>query len=251
VTAALIIACCGLLVASSVQAATGFGFALVAGPALYAVTTPASAVLLVMAIGQVVNLLVLFGERRALEIDWGAVRPCLIAALPGLPVGAFLLTVVPASAMRLGVGVAVCALVLVRLIHRRRAAPVRPVGREAAVLAGFTVGVLTTSTTTSGPPLAIWLTARRMPAAAIRDAVTVIFFALDTVGIALVVSLAPSASLARAAWIPVLAPIAILGHFIGHRAFLRLPERHYPTIVLTSAFTAGCLAILTAVTGQV
>ena len=52
----LVIAALGLLVAAAaeLQAATGFGFALVAGPVLYAVTEPAAAVALVLILGQVV-----------------------------------------------------------------------------------------------------------------------------------------------------------------------------------------------------
>src|SRR4029079_5024318 len=97
------IAARALLGAATVQAATGFGFALVAGPVLYAVMEPAAAVALVLIIGQVVNVLVLFGERRRPQVDWSAVRPALAAAIPGLPIGALIVRIVSATAMRLGV----------------------------------------------------------------------------------------------------------------------------------------------------
>ena len=203
-TAALLFACGALLVAATIQSATGFGFALVAGPALYAVTTPTSAVALVLIVGQVVNALVLFGERRRPVIDWTAVRPALAAAIPGLPIGALIVTVVPTAAMRIAVGLIVAALVLARLVRGRRPARAAAMGRGSALAAGFAVGVLTTSTTTNGPPLAIWLTARRMPPAAIRDAVTVIFAVVDIVGIVALLAIAGSDALADARWIPAL-----------------------------------------------
>jgi uncharacterized membrane protein YfcA len=251
VSTGLAIAAGGLLIASIVQAATGFGFALIAGPVLYTVVEPSAAVALVLILGQVVNVLVLFGERRRPEIDWTAVRPALAAAGPGLPIGALIVTVVPDTAMRLAVGGIVCTVVLVRVArrrrrHRRAAVP----GRGAAIAAGFAVGVLTTSTTTNGPPLAVWLTARRMEPRAIRDVVTVIFFVLDIVGIAVLVAVSGTDSLARADWIPALLPVAVAGHFLGRQVFVRLPDRHYEPIVLGSAFVAGALSIATAIAGR-
>jgi uncharacterized membrane protein YfcA len=244
-TIALVIAACGLLVAATVQAATGFGFALIAGPVLYAVAPPSAAVALVLILGQVVNLLVMFGERRRLEVDWTAVRPALAAAIPGLPIGVLIITVVSETAMKIAVGIAVCGIVLARLARRKGQPGHSGTGRGAAVAAGFAVGVLTTSTTTSGPPLAIWLTARRMPPAAIRDAVTVIFFTLDIVGLAVLYAIAGSASLDKDGWIPVLVPVAILGHAVGRQLFLRLPPPYYEPLVLASAFAAGVLSIAT------
>jgi uncharacterized membrane protein YfcA len=248
VSAELLFACGALLVAATIQSATGFGFALVAGPALYAVTTPTSAVALVLLIGQVVNVLVLFGERRRPTIDWTAVRPALAAAIPGLPIGALIITVVPATTMRIAVGVIVAAAVIGRFARRGRRPPREAtMGRGSALAAGFAVGVLTTSTTTNGPPLAIWLTARRMSPAAIRDAVTVIFFVVDIIGIAALLAVAGTSSLADAGWIPALVPVAIVGHLIGRQAFLRLPPAAYEPIVLTTALAAAVLAIATGI----
>jgi hypothetical protein len=250
VTVALAQAACGLLVAATVQSATGFGFSLVAGPALYVVVEPSAAVGLVLVLGQVVNVLVLFGERRWPQPDWSAALPALVAALPGLPIGALLVRTLPESSLRIGVGLIVCAVVLERLsrrfAHRRHTVVDRDLrtGRGGAVAAGFTVGVLTTSTTTSGPPLAIWLTARRMTPATLRDTVTVIFFVLDLVGIAVVVAVVgPGSSLERADWMPLLIPVAVAGHLLGRQAFQRLPARHYDRVVLTFALVAGAAGV--------
>jgi hypothetical protein len=254
VTVAFALVACGLLVASTVQSATGFGFSLIAGPALYAVIAPSAAVGLILVLGQVVNVLVLFGERRRPQPDWSAVLPALVAALPGLPIGALLVRALPESSLRIGVGLVVCAVVVERVTRRRRrsrSAAARPdtaAGWGGAIAAGFSVGVLTTSTTTSGPPLAIWLTARRMAPAAVRDTVTVIFFALDLVGIAVVVALVGSGpSLARAEWIPLLIPVALAGHVLGRRIFLRLPAQRYEWTVLAFALVAGAVSVATGI----
>ena len=94
----------------------------------------------------------------------------MLAALPGLPIGALLVRVLPADALRVAIGVIVCALVAHRLL-RRAAAGRPPPGRRTAVVAGFSAGVLTTSTTTNGPPLALWLGGRglRRPSCGTRS----------------------------------------------------------------------------------
>jgi uncharacterized membrane protein YfcA len=259
VSLVLALAACGLLVAATVQSATGFGFSLVAGPALYAVVEPAAALGLIMVIAQIVNMLVLFGERRRPQVEWSAVRPALLAALPGLPIGALLVRTLPESALRIGIGLVVCAIIVHRLARRLRrqqhAAAARATvagdaasGPGGALVTGLTVGVLTTSTTTSGPPLAIWLTARRIAPATIRDTVTVIFFVLDLVGIAVVIAVVGAgASLARAEWIPLLIPVALAGHLLGRQVFVRLPVRHYDLIVLGLALVAGAVSIATGI----
>src|SRR3954468_6119800 len=84
------LAVAALLLAVALQSATGFGFALLAGPSLYAVMTPSHAVALLLILGLCVNVLVLAGERRKLAVDWGGLRPAMLAALPGLPIGAAL-----------------------------------------------------------------------------------------------------------------------------------------------------------------
>jgi uncharacterized membrane protein YfcA len=249
VSTGLVIAALGLLVAAIIQAATGFGFALVAGPVLYAVTEPAAAVALVLILGQVVNVLVLFGERRRPEVDWSAVRPALAAAIPGLPVGALIVRVVSAMAMRVAVGGIVCTIVALRFASRGRPRRARHPGRGAALAAGFSVGVLTTSTTTSGPPLAIWLTARRMEPHVIRDVVSVIFFALDVVGIAVLFAIGGPDSTAQLDWVIWLFPVVVVGHVVGRQVFLRLPTEYYEPLVLGSAFVAGALSIVTGLAG--
>jgi uncharacterized membrane protein YfcA len=238
----LALAGAGILAAATLQSATGFGFSLVAGPVVFAVTESAPAVGLIFFAGQMVNALVLFGERRPLAVDWNAVKLATLAALPGLPLGALILRAVSDAAMRIAVGGLVCAIVVGRFVRGRREP--RPAGRGTALAAGLAVGVLTTSTTTAGPPLAIWLTRARMRPAAIRDTVTVIFFTLDLIAIPVLLAIVGSALLDRWTWLLLVVPLAAVGHALGRQVFLRLPERLYEPLVLTTAFAAGMAALV-------
>lgn len=240
----------GLLVASVVQSATGFGYALVAGPVVYAVLEPAEAVALIMIVGEAISMLMLFGERRRPHLLWREISPALAAAIPGLPLGALLIRVIPAPVMTFAVGAIVSALCVVRLMRRNRPAEERPVpGRTYAVAAGFSVGVLTTSTTTSGPPLAIWLTARRLEPAVIRDVVTVIFAFLDVVGLITIVLIAGTESLPAVSLLVPLLIVAAIGHGVGRRVFLRLPAAAYEPVVLGVALVAGVTGMVAVLLG--
>jgi uncharacterized protein len=245
VTAWVAIVVAALLVAVALQAATGFGFALLAGPSLYSVMAPAHAVALLLILGLCVNVLVLAAERRPLAVDWQGLRPAMLAALPGLPIGAVLVRALPADALRIAIGVIVCALVAHRLL--RRAVAERPApGRAAAAVAGLAAGVLTTSTTTNGPPLALWLGGRGLQPAAVRDTVSAAFLMLDLVGIGVVLAVVGAhRALAEAVWLPALIPVVLVGHLAGSWLFRRLPAHRYDQLLLLAVAVAGAVSIAT------
>lgn len=233
-----------LLLAVVLQSATGFGFALLAGPSLYSVMDPDRAVALLLILGLLVNVLVLGGERRRLEVDWGGLKPAMLAALPGLPIGALLVRVLPGDALRIAIGVIVCALVAYRVFRRAPTAGHAAPGRATATLAGFSAGVLTTSTTTNGPPLALWLGGRGLQPAVVRDTVSAAFLLLDFVGIGVVLAVVgPSRALAEAVWLPALVPVVLVGHLAGSWAFRRMPAHRYDQLLLLAVAAAGAVSI--------
>jgi uncharacterized membrane protein YfcA len=116
------------------------------------------------------------------------------------------------------------------------------------VAAGFSAGVLTTSTTTNGPPLALWLGGRGLPPAVVRDTVSAAFLMLDFVGIGVVLAVVgPSRALAEAVWLPALAPVVIVGHLAGSWVFRRLPAHRYDQLLLLAVAAAGALSIASGV----
>ncbi|MDP9346038.1 MAG: sulfite exporter TauE/SafE family protein, partial [Actinomycetota bacterium] len=109
------------LVAAVVQAATGLGFALVLGPALFALLDPENAIVAITVLGLALNALVLFGERRRPAVAWGEVRPILLAALPGSLCGVVVLRALPKPWLQIAVGVAVIGAAALRERARARA----------------------------------------------------------------------------------------------------------------------------------
>ena len=103
------LAAAAALVGASIQSATGFGFALVLSPALFAVMDPVEAVMTLIVLGLALSLLVLFERGRPEHVDWRALAPLLVWALPGLALGAVALTRLSKEVLQVVVGVAVIA----------------------------------------------------------------------------------------------------------------------------------------------
>ena len=166
----MLLAALAALLGAAVQSATGFGFALVLSPALFAVMEPTEAVTALLLLGAVLNVLVLLEGH---DVRWPLLPPLILPAVPGLALGAALLGALSREPLQIGVGLAVIAAALWQLRDRGVAR------RLPAAVAGFTSGVLTTSISISGPPLVLWLEAQSLRPAEFRATLAALFLALN------------------------------------------------------------------------
>ncbi len=178
----MVLAALAALAGAFVQSATGFGFALILSPALFAVLEPVEAVTALLVLGLALNLLVLFERGRPEHVDWRGLRPVLVAAMPGLALGVVALTQLSKEVAPGGGGGGG---------HRGRrlaAAPAPPAHERprlapaAAWAAGFASGALTTSISVSGPPVVLWLEARGCAPEEFRATLAASFLALNLAG---------------------------------------------------------------------
>jgi uncharacterized membrane protein YfcA len=228
-------------VAAAVHTVSGFGFALVAAPVLVALTDPPTAVSALALLGVLVSAVTLVAGRRRPAIARGEATALVAWALPGLPVGAWLVTRLPEDAIRVAVGV----LVLAALAQRRRTRAAekhrRPWTRPAA---GLAAGALTTSTGLNGPPLVLELTGSRIPPLAVRDTLAAIFLVL---GVAGAIALALAGGLRLPAGSAALLPAAVAGGLAGHRLHDRMSDaaraRAVTAVLVLAALTAIASAL--------
>jgi uncharacterized protein len=231
------LAAAAALAGSFVQSTTGFGFALVLSPALFAVMDPVEAVMALLVLGFVLSLLVLFERGRPQHVDWRSLVPMLLAALPGLAVGAVALTRLSQQVLQVAVGVAVIGVAAWQMRSRLRVRTHEPVSRGAGLGAGFLSGALTTSINVSGPPVVLWLEARGVSPEEFRASLAATFLALDVAGGALILAAEGSDSFDAGTVGPLLA-IVIVGYALGALAFRRLNrERFYKLVLLLVACT--------------
>ncbi|MEO7429861.1 MAG: sulfite exporter TauE/SafE family protein [Acidimicrobiales bacterium] len=241
---------------AALQSATGFGFSLLSAPILFAVIDPQPAIGVLAVLGLEVNLMTLLTEgRRPRPLTREAVV-LVGCALPGALLGVVVLRNLPAVALQLLLSAGVLVTLLVRRALSTRSATVpvlhdgpRPRPAWSAPVAGLLSGALSTSTSTSGPPLLLHLLGRGARPSVVRDTLTVCFLALGTITpIALLVTRSTKA-IPDAGLVAALLPAAFVGHLLGRRVFARLAHGHryerVVTVVLLLSVTAGLITVVT------
>lgn len=159
------------LVAAVINGALGYGFSSVTVPVALGfvpnrVLNPALVLLEV-----VLNLFSLVLNRRALPSVWRRTLPLLVGLLPGIAVGSLVLTVTAASSLKAATYAVLLPLVLLQATGARW-----PVRNERAVGLPFGVGlgVLYSTTTISGPPLALLLNNQGLAQDEFRAAISMV-----------------------------------------------------------------------------
>jgi uncharacterized protein len=232
------LAAAATLAGATVQSATGFGFALLASPALFAVLSPYEAVTALIVLGLVLNLLVLLGSGRPGPARWRTLGPMLAAALPGVAGGVALLAILPRPALQVAVG---CAVVLAALLQLRRwvgGCRPRTASLRSACAVGLASGALTTSTSVSGPPIVLWLESQGVSPGELRASLAASFLVLNVAGGAAVIA-SRGAGTANARVLLPLVGLTAAGYLLGLAGFRRLHGPRFRGVVLTLVIAAG------------
>jgi uncharacterized protein len=213
------------------QAATGFGFSLLAAPLLFAAIHPEPAVVLLLVLGLEVNVLTLATERRRPRPLPRSTAAMLAWSVPGALAGVAVLRSLPGDALQVAVTLGVVATLAARRV------------REAHVpawAAGAAAGALTTSTSTNGPPLLLHLLGRGVTPVQVRDTLTACFIGLAAVG-AFALFATGDPDLPDGALVLGLLPAVLAAHLVGRRGFARLAHGGRYELVLTVVLLAAVL----------
>lgn len=231
------------LAGAALQSATGFGFALLAAPALLAAFGPRQAIGTVLALSIAMNVLVLGGERRRPQLVGRPLRLLVLWALPGLLGGALLLAAVSRAPLQVATGVAVLAAAAVAahpaVRAGREAARATPIATFATPVMGLVTGALTTATGVNGPPIVLWLQRRARTPVHVRDSLAAAFLALNVAGTLAVAALGGGGHPVRADTLLVLLPLVIVGHAVGRCVFERLDQERFRAAGLALVAAAG------------
>jgi uncharacterized membrane protein YfcA len=240
----MLLAAAAVAAGAALQSATGFGFSLIAAPLVFAAVDPAQAVGLMTLLGTEVNLLTLAGERRRPQ---PALRECaaiVAAALPGAVLGVAVLRVLDPVALQFGVTAGVLGTLAARRLAAGRHTPF-----WGAPIAGLVAGGLTTSTTTSGPPLLVYLLGRNLTPDRLRDTMPVCFLGLSVVGVAALLLTRTHGAVPTATQLAILVPIVVAAHIAGRPLFRVLArsgnfDRVVTAILLVSVIAGLATAVL-------
>ena len=228
-----LVAAVAVAAGAALQSATGFGFSIVAAPLVFAVVEPEEAVGLLIVLGSLVNVLTLASERRRPRPMWRESTVVLAFALPGAVAGVAVLRALDPIALQVAVSVGVVATLVARRLAKRR------MPGWAAPIAGFAAGALTTSTTTAGPPLIVYLLGRGLEPVQVRDTLPVCFLGLGVVGVAALWVTDTGGAVPEAGLLALLVPVVVAGHLAGRRLFKALVRSGRYEVVLTTILIAS------------
>ena len=198
-----------VFVAATAQTVTGFGFALVAVPFLIIVLEPQEVVVLTALVALANAALVTQRAWRA--VPWRSVGVIVAGSVVGMPAGLLVLLFAPADALRIAVaaGAILMAMALAAGLN------VGEHGRRGEIAAGAASGMLATSTGMNGPPVVLYLAARRLHPEAFRGALSSYFFTANIFSLALFTAtgvLSSTPVLLAMAALPALVPATLLGN---------------------------------------
>ncbi|MFM7734643.1 MAG: sulfite exporter TauE/SafE family protein [Alphaproteobacteria bacterium] len=221
---------------------TGFGFALLAVPALTLVFPPAEVVPCVL-------LMQLFAGVQLVRatirwVDWTSAGPMLAAAVLVTPLGTKLLTLVSADATRAGIGLLL--LVTVPVLWRSPARLPRP-SLPVRLAVGVASGLLNGATAMSGPPVIAYFLATAEARVA-RASMLAYFLLLSLAGVA---SSTASGLVARSTLLHalVLVPPLVAGTWLGHRWFELASDETHRRIALVVLAIVAIAALARVVAG--
>ncbi len=243
-----IVVVAAVAVGMSVQSALGFGFALFVAPAAFAAFEPVEAVALVLVLAIAINVLVLFGERRQVRVAGRRVTTIVLAATPGMALGAWIVTELDRDWLQLLVGAVVLAGAALQWHEgRSQRLPASPRDRQhdpVELGGGFAAGVLTTSVSVNGPVLVLVMTRLGMRGEQLRDSLAAALLALSLPATAIVIAVAGEAALLPdAVVLAACVPAVIVGHRLGVLVFRRLDDDAHRRAALLAAALAGLFSL--------
>lgn len=209
----------------ALQAATGFGFSLIASPVLVGAYGSGEGISTLTVVSVAVNLLTLLTERRPPAGDRALALRLIALYVPGAVLGALVLRVAAQPVLDALVAVAVLGAIALRVL---------PVGRElelGARTAGVLAGAFGVSTGISGPPLVLHLLHTRSPPLRTRDTLALVFLATAAIGLVVLVL---AGVFALPAVTPLLVVAVVAGHLVGRGIFAGLGPAAYERLVLAT-----------------
>ncbi len=238
-TAQLIVVGSAVFVAALMQIVAGFGFALLAVPLMTLAIEPKLAVVVSSMTGIFVTTWQAVHSRA--DVDRPLARRLTIAAYVGMPFGLLVFITVNNTVLRLLLGIAVLIAVILLALRVN----LHHVGPRLDYGVGFVSGVLNTSLSTNGPPLAFLLQARQLPPARFRATITTVFAFSNILGLGLFIA---SGKVTRDGIVAsaITIPAMVVGQLLGYPIRKHVHGERFRRLVLVLLTLAAISSIVNA-----
>lgn len=222
-----------------VKGLTGFGFALTAVATLVLIAPPSSVVPVVLLMNSLMNLFLVFGVRRDIQIR--RMLPLVIASVAGLPLGTYILVVADADVLRIVIGLLILLFAAALLLGFRIAVKRK---RLSSGVVGAASGILTGSVSMAGPPVVLFLSNLGLQKRTFRANLVAYFLCINLAAIPFYY--AGGLLTARVfRMFALLLPALALGGLTGVKLVNRVSERTFRRITLAIVMVAALMAIMT------
>lgn len=202
----------------------GGGAAFAAAPILALIVEPETAIGLMLPLLMMMDVTAVKSYWR--KWDGPGARRIILGSLPGVALGALLFKIANADVLRVMIGLIAVAFVFYQMARSRNLLPIseRPFAPWVGLLSGAIAGFTSFVGHVGGPPVAIYLLARRRSKTNYQATTVISFWAIN------VFKAFPYAFLGIFTWETlkadlILAPVAILGVMIGVKAHHLMPEK--------------------------
>jgi len=222
------------LCAAFVHSVAGFGAGLVAMSLLVTQWPVTQAIGVCSICALLLNLWMAISLRA--DIQWGELRPMVIATFVGVPIGVLMLHSLPEAWIIGGLGV-------VLVVHSarslsRREAEVSPVSSRWGYVAGLFGGMLGGAFNTSGPPVIVYATARAWPKDFFRATLQIYFLVTGALAMVLFVATGVVTS-SSVYWAVIAVPVMAGGFALGQLAVSRVSAAQFRVLVFVGLGLMG------------
>ncbi len=209
--------------ASALQAATGIGFGVIAGPVLLIALNDGSAIQISVLLNLLIALLLAPSLRR--KTDWRLLKSLLIGLAIGSPMGLLIYLWMDIALLKLFAGLVVLFTLFLVLRGDRALTSLRGdvTGMSEKISVGVIAGIMGGSLAMPGPVTAAWMSARGFDKDTIRATILVMFVVAYAIALLLQISMAEISAdtLTLTAW---LTPPTLVGIVVGHVLSSRISE---------------------------
>jgi uncharacterized membrane protein YfcA len=226
-----------VLVASTLQAGTGFGFSIMATPFLLLLFEPHDAIQLNIILSLLISVIMTYKIRSELNKESliRLIKGSLIGIFPGMLLFIFL----DARPLKILVSILILAstALLVAKINIKQT-------NIKELITGALSGLLTASLGMPGPPLLIYFAGAKVDKSTLRSTALAYFVFIYPISLLLQFSMY---SISKDVWISTLwaLPFTVMGIYLGQWVFARLNQQLFEKIIYALLFFTGIYLLIT------
>lgn len=224
-------------IAAFIQALSGFGFSLFLVPFMALLIGPKDTVLLANLLSTAVGVSQTYYLRHDAERRLAGML--MAGSVVGMPVGIAVLMLVNADTLQL----IIAGMVIFFTLLLMRGLALHSAGLVGDLAAGFTSGVLNTSTSMSGPPVVLYLHGRGLPPLQFRATTAVFFFVTSCIAVTLLLASGNAKPYVFGAF-ALSVPSILIGQRVGNLVFKRVNLVYFRRMVYGILLLSGTVAII-------